>query len=358
MNLKVENGTFAYKNGRNIVENLNLSVESGDFLAILGPNGAGKTTMLRCIMGFIPWKSGQSKLDDEDIRKIPPNILWKKIAYVPQSKGVVSSCTVEEMVLLGRSSRMNFLSVPKEEDIQKVMEIMEKLKISKLRERRCFELSGGELQMVLIAKALAAEPRILILDEPESNLDFRNQLLVLKTLSGLVQEGLTCIFNTHYPAHALQRANKSLILRGDGTSIFGNTKDIVTEDNIAKAFGVKAIIENVESDIKDISSVVPLSIIKEDSLAQVERTKRDFSRRIAVVTIIANDYEMAERINESLHDYSEYVIGRMGMPYRDCGVNIINITLDAPKYAIAELVEKLSLLNEVSVKATYADGEF
>ena len=122
---------------------------------------------------------------------------------------------------MGRSGRMGMFARPGSADVKRCDEVIERLGISKLRGKRCSEISGGELQMVLIARALAAEPGLLILDEPESNLDFRNQLIVLRTMSELAAEGMGCIFNTHFPAHALQRANRALLLGRDGRALFG-----------------------------------------------------------------------------------------------------------------------------------------
>ena len=123
----------------------------------------------------------------------------------------------------------------------------------------CCELSGGELQMVLIARALATEPQVLVLDEPESNLDFKNQLLVLDTMQSLARAGLTCVFNTHYPAHALRRANKALLLGRNGKSLFGSTQDVVTEQNISDYFGVRAVIGSIETPDGAYADVIPVS---------------------------------------------------------------------------------------------------
>ena len=117
--------------------------------------------------------------------------------------------------------------------------------------------------MVLIARALAAEPQVLILDEPESNLDFKNQLLVLDTMQSLARAGLTCVFNTHYPAHALRRANKALLLGRNGTSLFGRTQDIVTEQNISDYFGVRAVIGSIETPDGVYADVIPVSAAQE-----------------------------------------------------------------------------------------------
>lgn len=353
MILAVENGSFSYQKSSKIFENINFSVSSGEILAILGPNGAGKTTMLRCITGMLKWKNGKSMLDGENIASIPTKKLWSKMAYVPQAKAVSSSYTAFEMVLLGRSSRLNAFSSPKKEDIKKAEEVMELLGITHLAEKKCSAMSGGELQMVLIARALAAEPEVLILDEPESNLDFKNQLVVLNAMSSLAQNGMTCIFNTHYPAHALQRASKALILSKGGEYVFGDTAVVVNEENIQKAFGVHAIIGEIETKENILKDVVPLSISQSQS---VEMGKN--KRCIAAITLIASSNEMSDRINKILHEYSNLLIGRMGMPYKECGVYIINITLDGMEEEILNLSHKLGLLQGVSVKTTFAKGEF
>lgn len=260
MRLKVENGSFFYQKQVPIFENIDFEVKSGEILAILGPNGAGKTTMLRCITGMLKWKSGRSLLDEEDIASMASRRLWSKMAYVPQAKNVSSACTALEMVLLGRSSHLNVFQAPKQSDVDKAMEVLAFLGIETLAHKKCSEVSGGELQMILIAKALASEPEVLILDEPESNLDFKNQLVVLDAMSNLAARGMACIFNTHYPAHALQRAQKSLILSKGGKYVFGDTLSVVTEENIRKAFGVDAVIGEIRVEGNMLKSVVPVSI--------------------------------------------------------------------------------------------------
>lgn len=354
MRLNVENGSFYYKKNVPVFENINFEVNSGEILAILGPNGAGKTTMLRCITGMLKWKLGKSLLDGEDIATMPSRKLWSKMAYVPQAKSVSSAYTALEMVLLGRSSHLNIFEAPKQSDVDKAMEVLAFLGIERLADKKCSEVSGGELQMILIAKALASDPEVLILDEPESNLDFKNQLVVLDAMSNLAARGMTCIFNTHYPAHALQRAQKSLILSKGGDYVFGDTIAVVTEENIRKAFGVDAIIGEIETPGNLLKNVVPLNIA--EGTEQRETTKD--KRCIAAITIISGTNEMAEKINGLLHEYSELLIGRMGMPYRECGLYIINMTLDGQESKIMELSHRLNILPGVSVKTTFAKGEF
>ncbi len=360
MIMKVENGSFAYKNRHKddklenpkILDNVNFEVESGEILAVLGPNGAGKTTLLRCIMGMLKWDEGISTLDGADISQIPSRELWRKMAYVPQAKSAATSFTAFQTVLLGRSSRIGSFSSPKQEDYEVVEKVMKSLGIYNLADKSCNEISGGELQMVLIARALAAEPEILILDEPESNLDFRNQLIVLDTMSELASKGMACVFNTHYPVHALQRAHKSLLISKGADIIYGNTASVVTEENIKKAFGVNAMIGEVETPDHMVSSVVPISIAEESSNAIIDTEESS----VASITIITRDNENSAEINGVLHQYNHLLIGRMGMPYRKQGMYIITINLDGRKSEIDELAHRLGLIRGISVKTTYASN--
>ena len=361
MILSVENGCFSYKHSKdNLLENINFSVEPGDLVAILGPNGAGKTTLLRCIMGFLKWNSGKSTLDGENIRDIPHKKLWKDIAYVPQAKSTVAAYTVEEMVLLGRSSHFSMLSLPKEQDLEIVHKVMDEMNLTKFAHKKCSQISGGELQMVLIARALVSEPKILILDEPESNLDFKNQLLILDTMTKLSNQGISCIFfNTHYPTHALQRANKSFLLSKSGKYLFGETREVITEKNIERAFGVKAVIGEIETPNNILKDVIPLKITKNSDIdILLDRDEISTERKVAVVSIITDHSDVSEKINKLLSKNKKYIIGRMGMPYEDRGISIINVTLDAPEYVIQTLVSQLNFLQGVSVKAIYSQVEF
>ncbi|MDD6213660.1 MAG: ATP-binding cassette domain-containing protein [Firmicutes bacterium] len=355
MKLSVENGSFGYKGEKNILNNISFSTGNGDLLAILGPNGTGKTTLLRCIMGFLNWKSGRSTLDGVDIRSMPLRKLWNIVSYVPQAKNSLSAYKTEEMILLGRGSRLGFFSKPAAKDFQIVCNIMEKLHITNLRGKLCSEISGGELQMVLIAKALAAQPQILILDEPESNLDFKNQLIVLDTMSELADEGMTCIFNTHYPAHALRRANKALMLNGNGGALFGETQKIVTERNIEKSFGVRAIISEVETHQSTLRDVIPLDI--RSSSDRIIPPQEKNAEHLAVLSITFSDSASAEKLNGLFHEYSRYIVGRMGMPYPKYNVKIINLTLDGPISDLETLTARISTLRGVNVKAVYTSGD-
>ena len=276
--------------------------------------------------------------------------LWRQIAYVPQARQVSSAYTVEEMVLFGRSSRFGPFSLPGKGDLQKVDEVLERLRLTHLRSKSCARISGGELQMVLIARALAAEPRLLVLDEPESNLDFKNQLLVLDTISTLAAEGLACLFNTHYPAHALRRATHALLLSRDGTYLYGSTPRIVTEENIGRCFGVQAVIGEVETPGNVYADVVPIAI----DPAPAQPSADPDRRVVACLSIILPDRSQSGRINALIHQASPWIVGRMGMPHPEAGVYLINLVLDGPWSEVSRLTGAINLVPGISAKATYA----
>ncbi|MBR7087770.1 MAG: ATP-binding cassette domain-containing protein [Mogibacterium sp.] len=358
--LRVEHGSFAYRNGPQILKDINFEVKPGEILAVLGPNGAGKTTLLRCMMDMLRWSSGRSLLDGEDIHSMPARKLWSRMAYVPQAKSAASSYTAFQTVLLGRSSRIGTFSAPSDKDMEITERVMKQLGIMDLADKQCYAVSGGELQMILIARAMASEPKILVLDEPESNLDFKNQLVVLDTISSLASDGVACVFNTHYPAHALQRAGKSLILAKGGNCMFGSTTEVVTEDNIRKAFGVNAVIGEIETRENILKNVMPLSIVESGKAAGPEDSAIDADNSgsgensIATISIIMQDNKTADKVNRLLHEYNHLVIGRMGLPHRSSGLHIINLTLDGAGSEIGALSHRLSLIPGISVKTTYA----
>ena len=360
--LRIENGNFAYKSGPQILKDINIEVGPGEILAVLGPNGAGKTTLLRCMMDMLHWQSGRSLLDGEDIRSIPASKLWRRMAYVPQARSAAVSYTAFQTVLLGRSSRIGAFSAPSAEDMKIAESVMDRLGISHLADKACYAISGGELQMVLIARAMAAEPEILVLDEPESNLDFKNQLIVLDAMTALASEGVACIFNTHYPAHALQRAGKALMLSKDGRSIFGDTTSVVTEENIRHAFGVDALIGEVETPHNIMKNVVAVGISEDGApeaadgaagAAASEKAGHKEEAILASITVIMRSNERAALINSAFRDYNHLLIGRMGLPHRRSEKYIISVMLEGPAAEIDALSHRLSLIPDISVKTTY-----
>ncbi len=349
MILKVTNASFAYRSGEPVLRGISFEARPGELIAVLGPNGAGKTTLLRCLLGSLNWDRGESTADGRDIRTLGNREFWRKLSYVPQARGTVSSLTAADMILLGRTNRLGTFAVPAQKDREAVRKTAERLHISRLLDKRCNQISGGELQMVLIARALAAEPELMILDEPESNLDFKNQLIMLDTLSELASEGISCLFNTHYPEHALTRADKTLLLEKGGSALFGETARVLTKENIARIFGVRTLIGEVETEERTYQSIFPIAILQ-DREGETEAPADE--EVIAVVSMIFSEEGLSEAVNRVLHEFGPFIIGRMGLPYHQAGLSIINVTLDAPRSEVTALTHRLTLLNGMSVKTT------
>ena len=352
MQIAVQGGCFRYpRKERQVLQDICFSLETGDVLAILGPNGAGKTTMLRCLMGLLKWQAGETMLNGTPLRSIPRKQFWNLVSYVPQAKQVLTAYTVEEMVLLGRTAEIRPFSMPKQADLDAVDAALTKTRLQGIRKRFCSELSGGEFQMVLIARALVSEPQVLILDEPESNLDFQNQLLVLEMISQLASEGIICIFNTHYPAHALRRANKALMLAKDGTYCFGAVREIVTESNILRYFGVRSVIGALETADTAYSDVVPIAIAEHTENSGSVTAEQ--GRVIAGMTVLLEENACAEQLNTLLHEYESEMIGRMGLPYRAGGVYILTLTMDTEASRVLALADQIAGLHGAHVKTNY-----
>lgn len=260
MIFEVKHGCFGYHQ-KQILNDITFRIESGEVLSVLGSNGVGKTTLLKCMMGFLHWNSGDTLVDGISIKDMKQKDLWKKIAYVPQAKGSAFGYTALDMVILGRSAHIGTFHQPKKEDVDIALKAMKDVGILYLKDKLCTQMSGGELQMVLIARALTVSPDMLVMDEPESNLDFKNQLIILDIIKNLSKERkISAIVNTHYPAHALQISDKSLMLNRDGTSYYGAVSDIINKENMRKAFGVNVHINEIELDDQSYKSVIPLGL--------------------------------------------------------------------------------------------------
>ena len=256
--LEVSKLNYSYRVGCPILCDLSFETKTGEMLAVLGPNGSGKTTLLKCLLGFLKPDSGKCLLDGRETKEYTARDFFSRVSYVPQAKESVSALKVREMIVLGKAGQIDIFSKPGANDYDRCAELAQRLEITGLLDKKCTELSGGELQMVLIARAMMGEPELLVMDEPESNLDFLNRMIVLDTMSELVKDGIGCIFNTHDPSNAIFRADKALILGRNGEYLFGKSGDIVTEENIGRMFGVHAVIGKAVEDGMEYRSIIPV----------------------------------------------------------------------------------------------------
>lgn len=261
MILKVENGCFGYPKQDEILTDINIQLDEGHILSVLGPNGIGKTTLLKCMIGLMPWSRGRSLLMGNDIRNMSSKEIWNTISYIPQSHGFSFSYTGLEMVMLGRSSHLGLFQQPGKKEIELAEQMMERVGITRLADKDCNRMSGGELQMVLIAKALINEPKLIILDEPETGLDFHNQILVINMVEKLAhEENISAIMNTHYPTNAMSIADEAFMMNHSGERFYGKTGDILNEHNISRSFDVNVVVDEIIYQNKTIRSIIPVSL--------------------------------------------------------------------------------------------------
>lgn len=213
--LHVKNLTCGYTR-RPVIRNVSFSLAAGEVVVLLGPNGVGKSTLFKTILGLLPRLGGDVFLCGENTTLWQAKRFAQMVAYVPQTHESVFGYTVREMVLMGRTPALHGLACPKQEDEAIVNEVMNDLGLSALANRNCTTLSGGEQQMVLIARALAQRPQLLIMDEPCAGLDVANQVRVLSRVQQLARTGLAVLITSHDPAHALLLDDKVVCLNRNG----------------------------------------------------------------------------------------------------------------------------------------------
>ncbi|WP_439328337.1 ABC transporter ATP-binding protein [Lonepinella sp. BR2357] len=222
--IDVKNLKMGYQ--QTVAENLNIHFPSQKITALLGANGCGKTTLLKTILGLIKPLQGEILIEKK------PHFAWtaaqlaRTIGYVPQAQQGVFSIQVLDMVLLGRTAYLAWYATPRSQDKQMAQQCLDQLGIAHLAHKSYMALSGGERQLVLIARALAQQPRCLVMDEPTSNLDFGNQIRVLEHIQQLRQQGLTVIFTTHQPDQAWRYAD-NVVLMDNGGILKQGSPDVV-----------------------------------------------------------------------------------------------------------------------------------
>lgn len=236
MKLELRDVACGYETGRPIVKNINFSIKDGDICCLLGPNGVGKTTLFKTILNLLKPLAGQISIDGADIRGWKPKKMSRYMAYVAQAHIPSFPYLVRDIVMLGRMGQTNAMGQPSRRDYEITEQALEDVGIRHLRDKVYTEISGGERQLLMIARALAQQPKILIMDEPTANLDYGNMILVLKRIHALAQKGLAVIFTTHMPDQAFQCKAKTLMLFREYPPEFGEADQVITESNLKKAY--------------------------------------------------------------------------------------------------------------------------
>lgn len=231
---------------RPLLEAVSVALQGGELLCLLGPNGVGKTTLFKTILGLLPALGGEIRLDGRSAARWSRRDFARRVGYVPQTHAPPFPFTVRDVVAMGRAAHRSVFAAPGAHDRELAAAALDTLGISALAEARYTEISGGERQLVLIARALAQAPRVLVMDEPTSNLDYGNQLKVMAHVRRIAaREDIGVILTTHHPNHALLYASRVLLIDRERRCHVGAPQALITEDYLRSTYGVETEIHDI-----------------------------------------------------------------------------------------------------------------
>jgi iron complex transport system ATP-binding protein len=247
MSIQIKDLSFSYGQHK-VLDGVSFSAEAGSLLAVLGPNGVGKSTLFHCMLGLLTNYKGTITINGEDAKKIGIQEMARQVAYIPQSHSPVFNFSVFEIVLMGTTSQVSAVCNPGHAQSKLANSALERLGIGHLKERGYTKISGGERQLVLIARALAQNAKILVMDEPTSSLDYGNQIRILTHIRDLTAEGYTIIQSTHNPDQTFMFANQVLALSKGRIIKQGKPVDVISEEMIRTLYGVEVEVQSLRGD--------------------------------------------------------------------------------------------------------------
>lgn len=255
--LDVQNLSFSYAK-KSVLDEISFSLDYGKLICLLGVNGAGKSTLFKCILQIFDNYKGDVYVDQMSLKKMNRSDIAKLLSYIPQEHRGVFNYTVEQVILMSTTTGSIF-SKPGEKEIQKLENALKRINIEDLRYRGYMELSGGERQLVLVARALAQDSKILIMDEPTSNLDFRNQIYLMSLLKKLASDGYTIFISMHNPDFALRYADEVVVLDNRRIRAKGRPMEVMTDELLSEIYQNQITVSSIEnSDIKTCIAKVDL----------------------------------------------------------------------------------------------------
>lgn len=243
MKLIADSVSFGYTSDAYVFSNVSLTIGKGEVVAILGPNGTGKSTFIKCLVRILELRSGSISLDGKDMSEYSREEWARRIAYVPQMHDVMFPFTVFDYILLGRAPHLGMHQRPGDLDRQKAHAAAVRIGIEHLLHRSVTEISGGERQMCVIARALTQEPDVLVLDEPTSHLDYGNQFHALSIIKDLAKEGISSLMSTHTPDHSFICSQKAAIMHNQCCTAYGDPRDVITPKSLLETYGVCVAVE-------------------------------------------------------------------------------------------------------------------
>lgn len=262
MSVSVEHLTFAY-GSHEVLHDLTFDIPDGILVNVLGPNGVGKSTLFRCILGLNNDYQGQVLVNGKDMKHLSIKERAKEVSYIPQSHSPVYDYEVLDVVLMATGSELRMLSNPGCNQKHRAYEALERIGIEEFAHRPYTQLSGGEQQLVLIARALAQNARTIVMDEPTSALDYGNTVRVLSCVRQLAREGLSIIQSTHNPDHAFLYADRTLVIREGKLDAYGPPAEVITSELISGLYSVDVEVNSLYGD--RVRVCVPVHEIGQDT---------------------------------------------------------------------------------------------
>ncbi len=271
MGLEFRNLSCGY-GARKVIQDISFQLKVGEVVGLLGANGCGKTTLIKTILGLLPVQGGEVLLDGKNIKDWTPAQIARVIGYIPQMHTPPFPFQVLDVVLMGRTAHIKPFASPSKKDIKIAEQALEMLNISYLHKRIYTEISGGERQLVLIARALAQEPRILIMDEPTASLDFGNQIKVLSHVRQLAGMKIAVLMSCHFPEHAFIYSNRTVLLNAGRILHSGTPEESITAERLKILYGVDVEIVKVRNRLsQELPVCVPSRSFALQTLPSTER---------------------------------------------------------------------------------------
>jgi iron complex transport system ATP-binding protein len=224
--------------GRTVGHGVSFALGAGEVMCVLGPNGGGKTTLFRTLLGLLEPHAGSIRLESSPLQDLSRAEVARRIGYVPQGHSAYFAFTVREFVLMGRTAHLGVFASPGKQDARVADRALESLGITHLADQPVTEISGGERQLALVARALAQEPKLLVLDEPTASLDFGNQVRVLERIAALAASGIAILFSSHDPDHAFLCAQRVLLLAEGRVLEMGTPREVIRSDTLERMYRV------------------------------------------------------------------------------------------------------------------------
>ena len=256
MQIEVKDLCFSYGEHQ-VLNGVSFQIRRGELVALMGPNGTGKSTLFRLMLGFLHGQKGSIKIDGTELGLMSNAQRAGKLAYIPQSVDPVYNYTVEEVVLMGLTGSLGILDMPKKEHKQAVRQVLQMLGIEYLSERGYARISGGERQLVLLARAMVQRAGTLLMDEPTANLDYGNQHRVMKKVRELNREGYTVMMSTHNPEQAFLYADRAVILCDGSVVADGPPEEVLTREMLERIYGIPVVLADENLGTRKVRVCLP-----------------------------------------------------------------------------------------------------